>query len=352
MVAEARVLLRSPEGYGAALEAVEEMRRCKVWPTPLNFELWTHLVSQPDGPLGVEVRRLIKAGEAITEAKSEELAAKFLPERRLDDQLRDAGDQLTRQLAGMNQAIAEAQKSSAAYGQTLAGAREEIAQGPPPAAIEQMVRTLAEATRRVQDQNAALEKRLSQSTSEVERLQQNLDVVRRDAATDALTSLANRKAFDDGLGRAVEVAGDDGGPLTLVVLDIDHFKRFNDTWGHQTGDQVIRYVASVLQRLGAAPRVAARYGGEEFALVLPGDTAAMSARMVDAMRLEIASRNLKRRSTNEELGAVTVSAGVAELRPGETAASLLARADQALYVSKRSGRNRVTNAEPAPAAAA
>ena len=140
--------------------------------------------------------------------------------------------------------------------------------------------------------------------------------------------------------------------MTLVVIDIDHFKRFNDTWGHQTGDQVIRYVASVLQRLGAAPRMAARYGGEEFALVLPGDVAAMATRMVDAMRREIGSRNLKRRSTNEDLGAVTVSAGVAELHRGEAAAALLARADRALYTSKRTGRNRVTNADPDAAVAA
>ncbi len=350
-MAEARVLLRSPEGYAAALGAVEEMRRCKVWPTPLNFELWTHMVAQPEGPLGVEVRRLMKSGEPITEARSEELAAKFLPDRRLDGQLREAGDQLTEQLAGVTQAIVDAQMSSAAYGRTLAGAREEIEHGPPSGAIEQMVRVLAEATKRVQDQNATLEKRLSDSTSEVQRLQENLDVVRRDAMTDALTSLANRKAFDDGLNRAVQHAAQHGEPLTLVVLDIDHFKRFNDTWGHQTGDQVIRYVASVLQRLGAAPRVAARYGGEEFALVLPGDAAATATRMVDAMRLEIASRSLKRRSTNEDLGAVTVSAGVAEFRAGEAAAALLARADRALYASKRQGRNRVTNADPVSAAA-
>ncbi len=132
-------------------------------------------------------------------------------------------------------------------------------------------------------------------------------------------------------------------PLSLCIIDIDHFKRFNDTWGHQTGDQVIRYVASVIGRLGAAPRLAARYGGEEFAVILPGDSTDMAAAMLDAMRLEIASRALKRRSTNEDLGAVTVSVGVAGFRTGESPVALIERADEALYASKRAGRNRITN---------
>ena len=97
--------------------------------------------------------------------------------------------------------------------------------------------------------------------------------VRRDATTDGLTNLANRKAFDEELERACADADADGAPLPLAVLDIDHFKNFNDTWGHQTGDQVIRYVASVIGRVGAPPRFAARYGGEEFAMIFSGETA-------------------------------------------------------------------------------
>ena len=91
--------------------------------------------------------------------------------------------------------------------------------------------------------------------------------------TDALTQLANRKAFDEELTRLCGEAAESGPPLTLAVIDIDHFKRFNDTWGHQTGDQVLRFVASVIGRIGAPPRLAARYGGEEFGLIFPGDPA-------------------------------------------------------------------------------
>src|SRR5690606_32949485 len=136
-----------------------------------------------------------------------------------------------------------------------------------------------------------------------------------------------------------------GQRLTLALLDIDHFKLFNDNWGHQTGDQVLRYVASVIGRLGAPPRFAARFGGEEFAMLLPGDTAETALGLLTDIREEISSRKLKRRSTDEDLGAITVSAGMAQRRPGETGHGLMERADAALYVSKRSGRNRVTNAD-------
>ena len=140
--------------------------------------------------------------------------------------------------------------------------------------------------------------------------------------------------------------------VSVAVLDIDHFKRFNDTWGHQTGDQVLRYVASVIGRVGdTPPRTAARYGGEEFSIVFPGEDAASVCALLDAIREEIGSRMLKRRSTNEDLGAVTISMGVAQRYANESPASLVERADKALYASKRGGRNRVTNAETLPAAA-
>jgi diguanylate cyclase len=322
------------------------MRRCKVWPTPLNFELWVRIVAEPSGALATEVRRLMDAGEPITEAKSAELAAAHLAHLVSCSNLGAASEKLAQQIDTIGRTLADAQRHQAAYGRTLAGAKEVIADADPPG-LTQMIQSLTEATRLVQSQTSALERRLNDSTSEVQRLQQNLDLVRRDAMTDALTGLANRKAWDEGIERAVGEAARSGEPLAVAILDIDHFKRFNDTWGHQTGDQVIRYVASVIARLGAEPRLAARYGGEEYAVALPGETAESTVSLLESVRLEIASRSLKRRSTNEELGAVTVSIGIAQYHRGETVASLLERADVALYASKNGGRNLVTNGEVA-----
>ena len=208
-----------------------------------------------------------------------------------------------------------------------------------------MVENLSVATRKVREENQALESQLADTTDELGRLREHLEQVRREAMTDALTMLANRKAFDETLEDACAQAATTGRPLTLAVVDIDHFKVFNDTWGHQTGDQVIRYVASVIGRVAKDARFAARYGGEEFAVIFPdeGRDAALSA--LEAAREEISSRILKRRSTNEDLGAITISTGIAEFRTADNPAALIERADGALYVSKRTGRNRTTLAD-------
>jgi diguanylate cyclase len=351
MSSETEISLRGPEAYLVARKAVEAMERHQVWPTPLNFELWTHYVADPQGALAREIGRLMDAGETITESVSEALAARYLPKARLTDEIRDAGDQLTRELENVSRAIETAQQSSEAYSRTLAGASKELTVDKDGTQIRQMIETLSAATRRVQAENGALQQRLSESTQEVGRLREHLEQVRRDAMTDGLTNLANRKAFDEKLAKACAEADASGKPVTLAVVDIDHFKRFNDTWGHQTGDQVLRYVASVIGRIGEDPRLAARYGGEEFAVLFPTEQSGYVRGLLENVREEIASRTLKRRSTNQDLGAVTISVGLAERYTGESGASLVERADAALYASKHNGRNCITEARSMDTAA-
>ena len=351
MSGDVETMMRGPQAYSVARQAVDLMEQHHVWPTPLNFELWAHYVADPSGELAVELGRLILLGEPLTESISEDLAAAYLAKARLNEQIRDAGDQLSKELDSVSRAIQSAQKSNEAYGQTLAGASKGLTEADGVDQVRAMVDTLSTATRRVQKENKSLEKRLAESTSEVQRLREHLEQVRRDATTDGLTNLANRRAFDEELARACAEADETGATLTLAVLDIDHFKSFNDTWGHQTGDQVIRYVASVIGRLGATPRFSARYGGEEFAMIFPGEDAGLVEACLQEIREEVASRMLKRRSTNEDLGTVTISAGLASRREGETGSCVMERADEALYASKRTGRNRVTNGEKLPAAA-
>ncbi len=345
MAAQLETTLRGPEAYGLARRVIEAMESSGVWPTPLNFEIWVHYLGDPEGPLGREIKRILAASEPFTEATADMLAAEYLPRGRLTEEIRDAGRVLDRELSSVSEAISRAHKSQSAYGETLDKAASSIESAGDGAGLKAIVSGLTSATRKVQRENETLEKRLDDSTREVVRLREHLEQVRRDAMTDALTNLANRKAFDEHLETACAQAETGGGSLVLAVLDIDHFKRFNDTWGHQTGDQVLRYVASVMGRVAKAPRIAARYGGEEFAMIFPKEDLVQVEAALESIRKEIASRSLRRRSTDDELGAVTLSAGFAQRRPGETASSLLDRADTALYASKHAGRNRVTSAE-------
>jgi diguanylate cyclase len=352
MSAEVESALRGPQAYDLARRVIQDMERRQIWPTALNYELWLHFVGNPEGALAQEIERLLSIGEVITETVSEQLAAAYLPKARLNDQIRDAGDQLDRELAAVSQAIKQAQRSSELYGQTLAGAGRTLAQTLDAEALKRLIDSLTGATKRIHRENKSLEKRLGESTAEVTRLREHLEQVRRDATTDALTSLANRKAFDDELERCCEEASEKCDHLSLAVIDIDHFKRFNDTWGHQTGDQVIRYVSSVIGRMAPPPRFAARYGGEEFAMIFPSERADAVFETLEEIRVEVSSRTLKRRSTNEDLGTITVSAGLAEYKFGEKMEALIERADEALYASKRSGRNKTTVAEHTAAEAA
>lgn len=338
-------MLRGPDAYAVARRALEEMEAASLWPTPLNFELWLHYLAEPEGALAREMKRLLSTGDPFTEATSDLLAAEYLPRGRMTEEIRDAGRVLDRELSSVTEAISRAHRSNADYGRTLEGAATQMASADDAPQLKSIVAGLTRATRRVQTENESLEKKLEVSTGEVARLREHLEQVRRDSMTDGLTNLANRKAFDEHLASACNDAETQCERLALAVLDIDHFKRFNDTWGHQTGDQVLRYVASVMGRVAADPRIAARYGGEEFALIFPRESLGQVETALEMVRKEIASRQLRRRSTNDDLGTVTISAGFAVRRAGETASSLLERADTALYASKHAGRNRVTFAD-------
>ena len=342
--AEFEAALRGPDAYRLARKALDAMVQHRVWPTPQNYELWLLYAADPKSPLASEIDRLAASDSGFTEGLCHNLASRFLPRANLSGVLKDAGDQLSRELDTVSKAIQAAHLSNEAYGETLADAGAEL-QNATPGALRKLVAGLTDATRQAQSQTRMLQQQLQESTSEVVKLRDHLAEVRRDAATDALTGLGNRKAFDDSLDEAIAFSRRSGKPTALAVLDIDHFKRFNDTWGHQTGDQVLRYVGSVLARVcDQPPRFAARYGGEEFAMIFPGESTGQVLALLQDVLEEIASRVLRRRSTNEELGSITVSIGLAELKAHELQADFIERADSALYASKRNGRNRITNA--------
>lgn len=337
-------ILRSPKAYEWARKAIEAMEAHRVWPTAINFELWLHYVAAKDSEVTAEINSILESGQPFTDLVGAEIASNHLPAAKLSGEILHAGKSLSKELDSVSRAIESARETSEAYGQQLASATESLEEQDPEA-VRSMVENLSLATRKVREENQALESQLADTTDELGRLREHLEQVRRDAMTDALTMLANRKAFDETLERACIQAGLNNDVVTLAVVDIDHFKVFNDTWGHQTGDQVIRYVASVIGRVADGARFAARYGGEEFAVIFPGEGRDVALAVLESAREEISSRILKRRSTNEDLGAITISTGIAQSKPGDQPATLIDRADGALYASKRSGRNRTSLAD-------
>src|SRR5262249_41636180 len=160
----------------------------------------------------------------------------------------------------------------------------------------------------------ALEARLKTSKQEIAQLQQNLETVRTESLTDPLTTLANRKYFDEALASSLADSLVVKEPMSLMLTDIDHFKKFNDTYGHLTGDQVLRLVAMTAKQNVKGQDIAARYGGEEFAIVLPRTALRDAITVAEQIRKAVMGKELMKRSTGEHLGRVTISIGVASCR--------------------------------------
>jgi diguanylate cyclase len=233
------------------------------------------------------------------------------------------------------------------YSQNLVNVSQQLGAEADDSAVRAIVEDLVQATKEMQQNNQTLEARLSASKQEIDQLQEHLDVARTESLTDPLTGLANRKSFDENFARAIEEARANGDYLSLLMTDIDRFKTFNDTYGHLTGDQVLRLVAMSVKQNIKGQDIAARYGGEEFAVVLPNTVLRSAITVADHIRRAVMAKDLMKRSTGESLGRVTISIGVAMLRPDDTPQSLIERADGCLYTAKRSGRNRViSEADP------
>ena len=236
--------------------------------------------------------------------------------------------------------ITEALGMSESYDAKLTGANEKLRTAKSSEQIKAVVDGLLKSTHEMRETNKALENRLVLSKTEISNLQHSLEAIRAESLTDPLTGLGNRKYFDRSIDMAVRSALASGEPLSLLMFDIDHFKSFNDSYGHLTGDQVLRVVAMSLKQTIKGQDITARYGGEEFAVVLPNTGLRQALTVADHIRRAVMAKELKKKSTGEILGRVTISVGVSMLKPDDDTDSLIERADACLYAAKRNGRNR------------
>ena len=237
--------------------------------------------------------------------------------------------------------IDQTQTDARGYGAQLSGATKELGSlGENDAAKEIIARLLAK-TNSFLDKTAEIETRLTTASTQITKLNSELDAARHEATTDRLTGLGNRRLFDERLDAAMKASNETDRSLALVVFDLDHFKKFNDEKGHLVGDQVLRHVGRQTERAVRDGDTAVRYGGEEFALILPGATLESARAIAERLRVTFDLNPLIRRDTREEIGHVTISAGVALYRTDESATDFIDRADRALYSAKHKGRNRV-----------
>jgi diguanylate cyclase len=321
--------------------AFSQLRALHHAATPRNYEIWYTYATGYDPQLNQAVNDILQQNGNLTESDLEQIyEAQFSPARQMQ-QLDAVGTQVKDEIDQVMAMIEAAAGSATSYTESLAGVTQQLGAARDRDGLRTIVESLVQTAKDMERSNQALEARLIASKQEIHQLQHNLETVRHESLTDPLTTLANRKYFDLALEKALADAATKREPLSLMMTDIDHFKTFNDNYGHQTGDQVLRLVAMAVKANTKGQDIAARYGGEEFAVVLPNTVMRSAATVADHIRRAVMTKQLMKRSTHEQLGRITISIGVATLRDGDTAQSLIGRADACLYAAKRNGRNRV-----------
>lgn len=250
-------------------------------------------------------------------------------------------ERLEKHLVEFGEIASAARKATRDYGNSLEGQAQQLHEKTDIAAS---VGEILGVVRQMIDRTSQMEQDMLRSEEHSETLRRSLEAAMRSAEEDFLTGLPNRRAFEKTFEREYREAVQAGEPLIVAFCDIDHFKRINDTHGHETGDRVLKAVARNLSGISSERCYIARHGGEEFVVLFRGKTLEEAKALLDAARIELAERRLVNRLTKTPIGHVTFSAGVADVFAYPDRRAALKAADSALYSAKGKGRNQVVAA--------
>ncbi|MEM6440943.1 MAG: GGDEF domain-containing protein [Pseudomonadota bacterium] len=337
-----------------ARRAVDEAIRRGVPPDPRAFAVfYAHLSgASPELSAALEAEAPTPAGRDDAPTRLSLDALDRLHELHLypaerGGRILDLGVQMEQELQAIASSLSRRSESDGEFMDQLEKARDGMSLFARPSNVRQILRDLIDTSEVHAEQTQVFAGELEVARAQIDELSAELKAVRESAYVDHLTGLANRRRWDRVAGGAADDRNADPTlpAFSMVICDLDRFKRVNDTFGHNVGDSVIRQFAQTV-RLGIKGKdTAARYGGEEFALLLP-ETQLLGARHVaEKIRQAFAAQAFVVSDTQQRVGALSASFGVAEHRPGETIEALAARADAALYRAKNNGRNRVSAAD-------
>ncbi|SLN77420.1 GGDEF domain-containing protein [Oceanibacterium hippocampi] len=317
------------------------MQKQSICLHPKNFTLWYEFFAERNPGLNRTLEELIETTEILDDERCGEIFDRYFGNRLESAVIEQSGQMYERSMQDVMHSLGETDSKTAKYSSALKDFSNQIADGHRER-WQELVTAVLEETRLMSDEAFRLRKRLKNAKSEISELKETLHNVRKESLTDPLTGVANRKSFDVRLAELIGSSAAKGEPLALVMCDIDHFKKFNDRFGHQMGDQVLRLVGATLMGGIKGEDLVARYGGEEFAVLLPRTRLADACTVAEQLRQRLSEKRLVQKSTGQSVGRITMSLGVALLRPGEQACDFIQRADTALYAAKDGGRDRVS----------
>lgn len=320
------------------------MIKNRVAPTPLNYAIWYEYVTGRNRELKEEVDRVVGSALEFSEDISAEIYQRYLAQEDAAN-LNDIREGLRKIFTDLLDYVMRAGTQTSGFGNVLETYSMKLMDSLDVEEIRKIVQDVLSETRIMKDTSDELKQRLEETTNELGELKKEFERVRRESVTDPLTGISNRKAFDDFMRSASFDASANDTPLTLLLIDIDFFKKVNDTYGHLVGDEVLRMTAFTIKQCVRGADMVARYGGEEFAVVFPSTPLKGAVAGAENIRSRFETQRFKRKATGEALGKITVSIGVSEYRKGEALTDCIQRADEALYRAKQEGRNRVASSQ-------
>ncbi|WP_273152146.1 GGDEF domain-containing protein [Methylophaga thiooxydans] len=326
--------------------ALPLMKKHGVPMTPDNYAVWYEHVSGANAELSEKLQAMLTDNPILTESQCTGVYEQFFNVEKELVQVVEMRQELARLLkeviSFVYSTVAQTDRSNNHLAELLTRINRDMS----PQEVHEVVEQILDETRQAMSNGEQLTERLNTAVAEVQTLKKELDQSKREAKTDTLTGLANRKAFDGLVTKVTQDADNSGLDVCLLFCDLDIFKEVNDKHGHLVGDQVLKVVSNTLKDSVKGRDLVARYGGEEFSIILLNTSLQNAKTLADNIRKEIASKRIQRKDTRESLGQITMSFGVARYVPTEGVESFMQRADRALYMSKRKGRNCVSEAPP------
>ena len=331
----------SEQAASYAKAAFAKMAALGIVSQPENFETWYCYYAGTNPELKQILDVALRKKEKFTDVLNGEIYDRFFGLSHEATEIKKASNRIQSAVTRVLEYLGDTNAEVLTYGKALETVSGKIENETDIDAIRDVVGDILSETKRMAVKSRKLEGQLKSATDEIVELHEHIQYIRQEATTDALTGLPNRKHFNDQLERSMHQAKEGKEALCLVMADIDHFKKFNDNYGHLFGDQVLWLVANTLIECVKGRDIPARFGGEEFAIILPRTNIHGAKKVGQDVRLRVASKKVIRKATGEELSSITISVGVAEYRRGEKAEDLIQRADNALYRAKNQGRNQV-----------
>jgi diguanylate cyclase len=270
--------------------ALGQIRSLRQTAIPRNYEIWYVYATGYNAPLNKIINETLARSGKLTESDLEQIYETYLSHIKTTDRIDKVGARVIGEIDDVMKVLSDALGTTGAYDSSLSGATEKLSSAKNRDQVKAIVEALLRSTSEMRETNRALEERLTLSKNEISNLQQSLEAIRAESLTDPLTGLGNRKYFDRMIGMAVQSALASGEPLCLLLFDIDHFKSFNDSYGHLTGDQVLRLVGLSLKQTIKGQDITARYGGEEFAVVLPDTALRQALTVADHIRRAVLAK--------------------------------------------------------------